>query len=145
MRTSTLPTQYSVEYIGPALLPRVWDKLEIHLARILKHAPEFSLKDLESYILAGDSTCYALLNRDGQIVGALVLELVKYPRETEVLVWGVSGEHYDEAVGVVEAAIKRYALLNKCTRIKAWTRHGLREKLRQRGWRHISNVMELAV
>jgi hypothetical protein len=101
-----------------------WVKLSGLFADVLEHSQgESTLTDYMKKILNGIAHCWAVLDDDGDIVGAGLTQYLQYSQHKTLHIIAFSGSNFEEQSQVFPT-VEQFARDSKCKAIEQWGRPG---------------------
>jgi hypothetical protein len=99
---------YTISFADIDSLPQVFPQVKDYLEGAMEYAPEYSLEDIVSSILEGDSQLFVISNEE-EVVGAAVTVLEKHPRRSYVQIHLLGGKDINGWANVLREKLKEYA------------------------------------
>jgi alpha-tubulin suppressor-like RCC1 family protein len=101
-----------------------WATLSGLFADVLEHSQgESTLTDYMKKILNGVAHCWAVLDNDGDIVGAGLTQYLQYAQHKTLHIIAFSGSNFEEQSQVFPT-VEQFARDSKCKAIEQWGRPG---------------------
>ena len=79
-----------LQYIFPSEINDIWDEVEKFIADGLEGSTEYEVEHAKQYLLNGNQSLLAMIEND-KIVGAIVIEIGKFPKETIAFISSIGG------------------------------------------------------
>ena len=119
-------------YVEPKEIPYIWISVKPLIEKALTHSNgEMLSSDVLNLLLENKEHLFIGYN-NGEILSALVAEIIHYPRKEvfRIITWSTkSGHDYEAWIGLWDT-IENFAKSKGCDSIEAWTRKGLARKLK---------------
>ena len=118
-----------VYLLDPPDVDSLWGHIEPLISKSLKHAEgELIPDDLIPHLDDGKLRVWIAVE-DGEIIAAMVTEIIHYPRKKIVRVITLSGKDMNSWYQFLPM-LEGYAISNGCSSLEAWTRKGMARKLK---------------
>jgi len=122
----------------------VWDQIEEHVKRGLRHAAGDSLtSDYLRESIRLDRKLLWVVHDKEEVVAAIVLEIVRRPAKNTLYVVLAAGRDFHLWVDQVNNLLRDFAAIIGVDSIEASTRIGMAKWLKEAGWNRKAILMEL--
>ena len=108
----------------------MWERCVPMIDEALKHSEGELLKeDILPHLMEGNMRLWIGVE-DGEVIGCMVTEIVKYPRKRIVRVITIAANKSMDSWYHFMPMLEGYAVNNNCFALEAWTRKGMARKLK---------------
>lgn len=143
--TCSLPNGYMGWLNSEDNLDQIWHEAAPMLQRAIDHnRGEFHLDDIRTLIEGRLCTLWCIANPKGELVAAVVVEVVNYPRFKVMRILLVGGEE-SKSWKDLWPALEHYARVNGCAHIEAFTRPGMERLFGLTGMKRVYTVISTPV
>lgn len=124
---------YSIDYIQPGHIDRVWRLSKAHIQSALRHSEELSIQDVRKAI-ENSRMGLLVVKNDGKIVTSVVVETVNYPQLIALRVIALGGEKMHDWIPALNQYLSMWGREMGASRIELMGRRGWAKALSSVGY-----------
>ena len=121
----------------------VWESAREHLLRFEKRSGcQFTVDEIGKSIFDGEQQLWILVDEEEKITGAIVTQVLSYPRSKSLEIMACAGKDMDDYMYDSMDAFEKFARMNQCDSIRLEGRRGWLKVLKPYGFEEAAIVLE---